>query len=151
MTPALPPALVVHGALGSTAQMHPIVEALSASGRFAAVQAVELPGHGRTPTSVGFGMGPFTSALATAVRDVGFGRPVVFGYSMGGYVALLLEASAPGSLGGIVTLGTMLHWTPEVAARARTLHAPAARRPEAPAEGEPLDARLLATTQAQQL
>ncbi|MFO0095753.1 MAG: alpha/beta fold hydrolase [Gemmatimonadaceae bacterium] len=141
MTPALPPALVVHGALGSTAQMHPIVEALSASGRFAAVQAVELPGHGRTPTSVGFGMGPFTSALATAVRDVGFGRPVVFGYSMGGYVALLLEASAPGSLGGIVTLGTMLHWTPEVAARAASRLDPAPMRAKVPAFAEALEAR----------
>lgn len=141
LTTDFPVAFVVHGALGSAAQMQPIVDALAASGRFAAVRAVDLPGHGQTPADAGFGMGPFVSALAAAIRDAGVGRPVVFGYSMGGYVALVLEASRPGSLGGIVTLGTMLHWTPEVAARAAARLDPVTMRAKVPTFADALDAR----------
>jgi pimeloyl-ACP methyl ester carboxylesterase len=100
--------------------MQPVVEALRAQRRYAEVLAVELPGHGRTPLAAesAFDMRTFALALQAAIHDAGLVRPVVFGYSMGGYVALLLELLAPGTIGGIVTLGTMLHWTPTIAATA---------------------------------
>ncbi len=44
-------------------------------------------------------------------------RPVVFGYSMGGYVALHLASQKPGMLGDIITLGTKFEWSPEIAAK----------------------------------
>ncbi|MBC7696643.1 MAG: alpha/beta hydrolase, partial [Burkholderiales bacterium] len=39
----------------------------------------------------------------------------VFGYSMGGYVALYLAYMQPTLLGNIITLGTKFEWTPEIA------------------------------------
>ena len=52
------PILVVHGALGSAAQMQPVAEALRTLGK---VEIVELPGHGETPLQLGsrFGMDVF--------------------------------------------------------------------------------------------
>ncbi|MGV3711239.1 MAG: alpha/beta fold hydrolase, partial [Gemmatimonas sp.] len=37
--------------------------------------------------------------------------------SMGGYVALMLETASPGTLAGIVTLGTKFAWSPALALR----------------------------------
>lgn len=112
--------------------MQPVASALGTLGR---VLTIELPGHGSTPLgSTPFGMSAFVDALgdalsALALYDDGSerARPLVFGYSMGGYVALALEAERPGTLGGIVTLGTKFMWTPEYATR----------------EGARLDARVM--------
>lgn len=118
--PLVPAVMVVHGALGSASTMAPLTDALQEQRRYARVRCVELPGHGKTPLSDGsnFAMRAFAHALHDAIRNEGLPRPVVFGYSMGGYVALLLEALHPGTFGGIVTLGTMLHWDSSVATRA---------------------------------
>ncbi len=40
----------------------------------------------------------------------------IFGYSMGGYVALGLAAEHPTRINQVVTLGTKMDWSPEVAA-----------------------------------
>lgn len=139
---ARPTALVVHGALGSAAQMQPVVDALIASSRFAQVVSVELPGHGRTPGGdEAFDMTLFADTLRATVARTNGGRPIVFGYSMGGYIALLLEAQSPGTLGGIVTLGTMLRWTPEIAAHAAGRLDPAVLRAKVPAFATLLETR----------
>jgi pimeloyl-ACP methyl ester carboxylesterase len=113
---------VVHGALGSAQQMRPVADALAALGN---VINIELPGHGNTPLADrAFNMTTFVDVLGDAVEAITMyeddtdtaARPVGFGFSMGGYVALALEAQRPGSLAGIVTLGTRILWTPEVAA-----------------------------------
>ncbi len=41
----------------------------------------------------------------------------VFGYSMGGYVAMYLASLYPELFSGIVTLGTKYNWSPEIAAK----------------------------------
>ncbi len=109
-----PSILVVHGALGSAAQMQPVADALSALG---AVHVVELPGHGTRPLSdnTSFSMATFAHALRDTIVEQSLSRPIVFGYSMGGYAALLLESMLPGMMGGIMTLGTKIEWTPAVA------------------------------------
>lgn len=121
-TPASAPSLlVVHGALGSASQMLPIANALDV---VVAADTVELPGHGRTELQGrAFGMEVFADTLrevALRVRERTGTAPAVFGYSMGGYVALALEADHPGTFARIVTLGTKFDWTPgsaEAAAR----------------------------------
>ncbi|QJR35728.1 alpha/beta fold hydrolase [Gemmatimonas groenlandica] len=112
-----PAIVVVHGALGSAAQMQPVADALSALGE---VHTIEFPGHGETPPGevVPFAMYSLIDALRAGIASRRLRQPLVFGYSMGGYVALLLESLSPGTLGGIVTLGTKIEWTPEVAAGA---------------------------------
>lgn len=141
--PLVPSVVVLHGALGSGAQMQPVVEALRAQRRYAEVLAVELPGHGQTPLAAetAFDLRTFALALQAAIHDAGLVRPVVFGYSMGGYVALLLELLAPGTIGGIVTLGTMLHWTPTIAAAAASRLDPQVIQAKLPAYAATLAAR----------
>ena len=62
-------------------------------------------------------LGDCVSALALYADDeiANVHAPIVFGYSMSGYVALALEAERPGTFSGIVTLGTKFAWTPDVA------------------------------------
>ena len=112
--------LVSHGALGSAAQMQPIVEALEAfgDGRIR-VEVLEFPGHGRTPLDGDgtFRLPHFVDVMASAVSAMASRPPVLFGYSMGGYVGLALEARSPNTFSGIVTLGTKFEWTPGYAER----------------------------------
>jgi pimeloyl-ACP methyl ester carboxylesterase len=104
--------LILHGALGSATQMRPIAEALDALGR---TRVLEFPGHGATPLGdAAFTLDAFADWLDAQLGD---SRPMVFGYSMGGYVALTLEARRPGRFAAITTLGTKFEWTPENAAR----------------------------------
>jgi len=140
---ARPALLIVHGALGSAEQMAPVAEAARASDVFAAVHVLELPGHGRTPAlhDAAFSMLAFADVIASRVRELAPERVLVFGYSMGGYAALLAEQQEPGLVAGIVTLGTMLAWTPEVAeAGARRLN-PEGMRAKVPAFADALAAR----------
>ncbi len=96
--------------------MAPITSALRELGD---VQDVELPGHGDTllPEAMAFSIDSFIDALRDAVERRDGPAPVVFGYSMGGYVALALEARRPGTFAAIATLGTKFEWTPDHAAR----------------------------------
>ena len=122
MNAALPHIIVVHGALGSRAQMQPVADALRVLGT---VTVVELPGHGTTVLGNSeFSIQTFVAALSDAVQSLSYpsngdpiGKPVVFGYSMGGYIALALEVQRPGTFGAIATLGTKFAWTPELAAQ----------------------------------
>jgi pimeloyl-ACP methyl ester carboxylesterase len=150
-TSARPALLIVHGALGSAEQMAPVADAARAHEVFAAVHTLELPGHGRTPalsdaesdaeSDAAFSMPAFADVIAARVRELAPQRVLVFGYSMGGYAALLAEQMQPGLVAGIVTLGTMLAWTPEVAeAGARRLN-PEGMRAKVPAFADALAAR----------
>jgi len=79
---------------------------------------VELEGHGATPLSKGpLRIESFAAAVVGAMDGANVGRADVFGYSMGGYVALYLAATFPDRVGRVATLGTKLAWTREIAAR----------------------------------
>lgn len=134
--------LLVHGALGDAEQMRPLADALDAVGR---VSRVELPGHGCTPLAADapFAMARFARAIGDAARDQrgGDDRPICVGYSMGGYAALVLEATQPGTLGGIVTLGTKFEWTPAAAASAAARLDAAVLQAKAPAFADHLRVR----------
>ncbi|WP_411279168.1 alpha/beta fold hydrolase [Gemmatimonas sp.] len=135
-----PPIVLIHGALGGAAQMLPIADALSAQGD---VHCLELPGHGDTPLPDGapFSMTTFAGALRDDIARRGWQQPLVFGYSMGGYVALLLESRSPGMLGGIVTLGTKFEWTPEIAVAAASRLDASVLRAKVPAFADQLRGR----------
>ncbi len=110
--------VIAHGALGSAEQMQPVAEAFRTLGDGAAVEVIEFPGHGRTPLSDAsvFRLAAFVDDLAAIVATHA-APPLLFGYSMGGYVGLALEARAPRTFAGIVTLGTKFHWDVATAER----------------------------------
>jgi pimeloyl-ACP methyl ester carboxylesterase len=95
--------------------MAPLAEALAS--RFQ-THVVELEGHGSTPLSgAEYSMPRFVSNLAEFIESRGISPVSVFGYSMGGYVALQLAAARPDLVSGVATLGTKLAWSPEIAAK----------------------------------
>ena len=77
--------IVLHGALGSSSQMQSLIQRLSDS---FFVKTFDFSGHGTTPFVKDFGINQFTQELDRFILAEGFGDAYIFGYSMGGYVAL---------------------------------------------------------------
>lgn len=109
-----PPVVLLHGALGSKAQMARLAGALEPR---LAPFAFDFLGHGASVLTGPLTMERLVDQLADAVRAHGLGPVRLFGYSMGGYVALQLAATHPELVHSVATLATKLLWTPEVAAR----------------------------------
>jgi pimeloyl-ACP methyl ester carboxylesterase len=107
--------LLLHGALGSKSQLDPLKISLEGSGY--KVYSLDFSGHHGEPFQKAFGIETFTSDVITFLEKNQLKQADIFGYSMGGYVALWLAHQHPEYAGKIVTLGTKFDWTPESAAR----------------------------------
>ncbi len=115
MPAARTPLLLLHGALGAASQFAPLLPLLEE--RFA-LHAPNFPGHGgEAISSEPFSIARFSEYLRSYIDEQGLRGADVFGYSMGGYVALHCALHAPGSLGRIMTLATKFDWNPDSASR----------------------------------
>ncbi len=102
--------LLLHGALGSRIQLDPLVAALAEH----AVRSIDLSGHGRMPIPKGgLTFDHFIKDIETALDEAGWRDAHLFGYSMGGYAALLYARRFPARVRSVVTLGTKLNWDRE--------------------------------------
>lgn len=108
------PLLLLHGAIGSMDQLLSLKEALSSQFD---VYAFNFPGHGGDEPIESFSMVSFAEATANFIERHQLKNPLVFGYSMGGYVAVYLESLYPGTFQKIITLGTKYEWSEEIAAK----------------------------------
>ena len=108
------PLLLLHGALGSAAQFDALKPLLTTD---RPVFALNFPGHGGLPTNEPFSMARFSGFVLDFLEKENLAAVDVFGYSMGGYVALYLAAKHPERVRRIFTLGTKFDWTPETAVR----------------------------------
>lgn len=105
--------LILHGALGTAQLMEPLKEALATKFK---VHLLTFSGHGSEAFDpAGFGIATFAQEVEGYLEQNGLQNIPVFGYSMGGYVALYLETVKPGSFSQIVTFGTKFDWNPEAA------------------------------------
>ncbi|KYG78659.1 pimeloyl-ACP methyl ester carboxylesterase [Roseivirga ehrenbergii] len=103
--------ILLHGALGSASMFEGLTNKLK--GNFE-VHTLNFSGHGGAPVNEeGFGIEVFAEELQAIITKHKLEGADIFGYSMGGYVALYLAASKPNLIGKIVTLGTKLTWTAE--------------------------------------
>lgn len=109
------PVLLLHGALGSKNQLDPLKTSLEESG--CEVYSLNFSGHGGEPFRDPFGIEGFAEDLLRFQKEKGLPIADIFGYSMGGYVALWLAHRHPDRVGKIVTLGTKFDWSPDTAAR----------------------------------
>jgi len=109
------PILLLHGALGSKDQLDPLKTALEESGH--EVYALNFSGHGGEPFRDPFGIEGFAEEVLHFQKEKGLKTTNIFGYSMGGYVALWLAHRHPDSVGRIVTLGAKFDWSPDAAER----------------------------------
>lgn|GEM_PF-54049 len=107
------PILLLHGAIGSNAQLDILREALASSYD---VHAPNFPGHGGEPSSETFSIPGFVDFVKDYIDSHQLNRPVVFGYSMGGYVACCLSLKYPGYVSRIITLATKFYWDEHTAA-----------------------------------
>ena len=108
--------LLLHGALGSEAQLKPLARDLSA---FYNVHTFSFSGQGGRPLDPAtFSMQEFAEEIAQLIQEKGLPPVHIFGYSMGGYAALVAALAAPDSIRSITTLGTKLDWSPATAALA---------------------------------
>lgn len=106
--------ILLHGALGSKAQLEPLKNLLS---EHFAVHSFNLEGHGGLPDPERpFRIAHFVENLQGYMAREGLNKASFFGYSMGGYIALTFAAQQPEMVEGIYTLGTKLAWNPETAA-----------------------------------
>lgn len=107
-----PTLLILHGALGSAAQMQAFAALLDIPS-----WVPDLPGHGEGIPPEEFSIRAFAQHLLDEMDNQGIEKMDVFGYSMGGYVALVMAHIAPEKLSKIMTFSTKFHWTSETAAK----------------------------------
>lgn len=99
--------LLLHGALGSRAQLAPLQQRIGGV-------AIDLTGHGeRELPEAGLSFHHFVADIERVFDEQGWGSADLFGYSMGGYAAMLFAAKRPDRVRSVVTLGTKYLWTPE--------------------------------------
>jgi pimeloyl-ACP methyl ester carboxylesterase len=105
------PLILLHGALGSSSQLQPLTKLMEGKGR--KVFLLNFSGHsGRVYSAKGFSIETFANDLLELLNENKIAQADVFGYSMGGYVALWLAYLHPHCFGKIVTLGTKFDWSP---------------------------------------
>ncbi|MBX2947405.1 MAG: alpha/beta fold hydrolase [Cyclobacteriaceae bacterium] len=107
------PVLLLHGALGASTQLEPLKHKLEASGR--TVYVINFSGHGGEPFRKSFGIEIFADDVLVFLRKHNLNQVDVFGYSLGGYVAVWLALMHSKRIGKIVTLGTKFDWSVESA------------------------------------
>lgn len=110
-----PPVLILHGALGSASQLEPVRAAFENQGL--TVHSLNLSGHGSAAFQPQFGIEQFAADVRQWLDIQSIRTVNIFGYSMGGYVALEFARKYPDRVGSIVTLGTKFDWSVESAAR----------------------------------
>lgn len=100
--------LLLHGALGSSVELKKLAKLLSSEFE---VDVYDFLGHGKRPAHPGITIPELAMDLLTYLKE----NPAqyVFGYSMGGYVALFMQAHHYWKFDSIFTLGTKLDWGPD--------------------------------------
>lgn len=106
------PILLLHGALGCKEQLVPLQEKLSLENE---VFILDFEGHGKSKGKTDFSIELFTQNVIDFLKEKKISKVAVFGYSMGGYVALYLALKRPDLVEKIITLGTKFDWTPTFA------------------------------------
>jgi pimeloyl-ACP methyl ester carboxylesterase len=131
--------ILIHGALGAASQMTPLAEAVR---QRVQTHILELEGHGETPSPhTHFSIDQFAEQLRRFIASNSLAPARIFGYSMGGYVALRLASQQPDLIASIATLGTKLDWSPESAARETSRLDPATIRAKVPKFADTLEQR----------
>ncbi|MCW8898547.1 MAG: alpha/beta fold hydrolase [Flavobacteriales bacterium] len=106
--------LILHGAIGSKSQFNSLASLLNNQFN---IHLLNFSGHGGEVFKENFNIPQFADDVLVYLEQQKIEAIDIFGYSMGGYVALYLAKHHPEKVGKIITLGTKLSWTPEIAAK----------------------------------
>ena len=130
--------LLLHGAIGSSAQLEKLKESLQAH---YTVHTLNFPGHGGTALSDQFSIPLFAQAVKNYLHAQGLQRVSIMGYSMGGYVALYLAKQHPELVEKIMTLATKFEWSEAIAAKEIKMLQPEVIEQKLPDFAKTLEAR----------
>lgn len=107
--------LLLHGALGTPSYFNFIKDALQDT---YTIHAPAFEGHAMEPlTKSPLRLSHYVDQITHYMDTHQLTSVDVFGYSMGGYVALALAQQFPQRIGKVMTLATKYAWSPEVAAK----------------------------------
>lgn len=81
------------------------------------VYSLDFSGHAGKTCEEDFSIELFVNDLHDYINKNNLEKPDIFGYSMGGYVALKFVLESPERVGKIMTLATKLDWNAESAAK----------------------------------
>lgn len=104
--------LLLHGAIGAADQLQPIAAALKNK---YIVHTLNFSGHGGEQDVRDFLIESFADDVLNYLRKHGIEKTNIFGYSMGGYVALYLAKHHPEKINKVFTLATKFLWNPAIA------------------------------------
>lgn len=107
-----PNLILLHGALGCANDFDPLKGLLNVQFN---IYSFDFEGHGANDSEKDFSIKLFAENLEDFIISNSLSPCHIFGYSMGGYVALSLASNRPELIDNIITLGTKFDWTPETA------------------------------------
>ncbi|GAB5466435.1 MAG: 2-succinyl-6-hydroxy-2,4-cyclohexadiene-1-carboxylate synthase [Candidatus Kapaibacteriales bacterium] len=102
--------LLLHGALGASSQFKDLAKILRP---YFDIYTFDFEGHGKNNSDNEFSIGLFTINLVDFIAKNKLEDINIFGYSMGGYVALNYVSKHSNTVEKIITLGTKYKWNPE--------------------------------------
>lgn len=106
------PLLLLHGAIGAKDQLQPLAEELKNNFE---IHSINFSGHGGAAMPNTFSIKIFANDVLNYLKENNIEKINIFGYSMGGYVALYLAKHHPNKVEKIFTLATKFEWTPDIA------------------------------------
>ena len=107
--------VLLHGATGAASQLQPLADAL---GKYYSVHTINFSGHGGEPMpGEAFSIELFANQVLTFLDERQLVSPIVFGYSLGGYVGMYIARHHPGRISKLITLATKFHWDESIAAK----------------------------------
>jgi pimeloyl-ACP methyl ester carboxylesterase len=131
--------ILLHGAIGASKQLEPLANVLKEVYK---VHLLNLPGHAGKPfPKQGFSMEGFAEALLEYLDEHEIQTVSIFGYSMGGYVAMIFAQNYPERVEKIITLATKFYWDETVAAKEIMLLQPETIESKIPAFARELEKR----------
>ena len=131
--------VLLHGALGASTQFDALARGLEPHFR---IHLLDFEGHGSAPPrGRPLGIPFFAENVLELLDSKGIERALLFGYSMGGYVALHLALEHPMRAMRVAALGTKLRWDRETASREAARLDPDVMRAKVPKFAAALAAR----------
>lgn len=107
--------ILLHGALGAKDQMEPLAEKIKDD---FIIHSFNLSAHGGEQIpDADLSIELYANDVMHYMSMHNIERVNIFGYSMGGYVAMYMAKHFPGKLIKIVTLASKFHWNEAIAAR----------------------------------
>ncbi|OSZ78588.1 alpha/beta hydrolase [Chitinophagaceae bacterium IBVUCB1] len=99
--------ILLHGAIGAKDQLAPLADALKDT---YTVHSLSFAGHGGEPFPQSFSIAVFATDVLRYMDACNIMQADVFGYSMGGYVAMYIARHHADRIGKIATLATKFYW-----------------------------------------